>query len=424
MRCLTEKDEVLLVRCWRSKYKWRERSRLTFWTLADDGNKAATRNPFQLIVLAFSAVTPPIHHLLHTPAPDPFVNGDQYYGAKASMNVWMPAVTDAYEFSLSQLWVISGSFGNDLNTIEAGWQVSPELYGDGYPRFFTYWTVSNIDTFFLNALEVADGRTSKLEFDVTDMSGEYSDGVMRIFATVALLEKGQTTVNQVWQVGAGGGNGNSKTRKRNIHGILNSVSWGILFPVGIMIARYLRTWTSADPAWFYLHGFLQISAYTIGVAGWATGLKLGSESKGVMYTGHRNIGIALFCLATLQGLGDDVDYMKVSQVKVPLYGCDCYAYALGFWARGSCSRVWSQGEKLQVRFPSQLKKAPVNYEGIRVSGHGGWFLLRLSLHDPVLPLNIEAPSNEDAVKLGLAVLSAANEFSALDVYALAKFVQQ
>ncbi|KAJ1398259.1 hypothetical protein SESBI_31255 [Sesbania bispinosa] len=69
-----------------------------------------------------------------------FVNGDQYYGAKASINVWTPRVTDQYEFSLSQIWVIAGSFGNDLNTIEAGWQVSPELYGDNYPRFFTYWT--------------------------------------------------------------------------------------------------------------------------------------------------------------------------------------------------------------------------------------------------------------------------------------------
>lgn len=69
-----------------------------------------------------------------------FVNGDQYYGAKASVNVWAPHVADQYEFSLSQIWVISGSFGNDLNTIEAGWQVSPELYGDNYPRFFTYWT--------------------------------------------------------------------------------------------------------------------------------------------------------------------------------------------------------------------------------------------------------------------------------------------
>ena len=40
--------------------------------------------------------------------------------------------------------------------------------------------------------------------------------------------------------------------------------------------------------------------------------------------------------------------------------------------------------------------APSNYEGVRVNldaEHGnGWFLLRLSLHDPLLPLNIE--SNE------------------------------
>ncbi|XP_028769949.1 uncharacterized protein LOC114727407 [Neltuma alba] len=69
-----------------------------------------------------------------------FVNGDQYYGAKASINVWAPQVTNQDEFSLSQIWVIAGSFGNDLNTIEAGWQVSPRLYGDNNPRFFTYWT--------------------------------------------------------------------------------------------------------------------------------------------------------------------------------------------------------------------------------------------------------------------------------------------
>ncbi|XP_077227003.1 phosphoglucosamine mutase family protein isoform X2 [Tasmannia lanceolata] len=71
----------------------------------------------------------------------------------------------------------------------------------------------------------------------------------------------------------------------------------------------------------------------------------------------------------------------------------------------------------------KLQKAPVNYEGVRVSGFGGWFLLRLSLHDPVLPLNIEAQSKEDAVKLGLAVQSSVKEFSALDTSALDKFVQ-
>ena len=40
--------------------------------------------------------------------------------------------------------------------------------------------------------------------------------------------------------------------------------------------------------------------------------------------------------------------------------------------------------------------AKENYEGIRVSfgaGEGdGWFLLRMSLHDPLMPLNIESNS--------------------------------
>ncbi|KAF3684583.1 putative phosphomannomutase/phosphoglucomutase-like isoform 2 [Capsicum annuum] len=75
-----------------------------------------------------------------------------------------------------------------------------------------------------------------------------------------------------------------------------------------------------------------------------------------------------------------------------------------------------------VESNAKLLKAPVNYEGIRVSGYGGWFLLRLSLHDPVLPLNIEASSNEDAVKLAHDVLNAVKEFTALDTSALIKFV--
>lgn len=65
------------------------------------------------------------------------------------------------------------------------------------------------------------------------------------------------------------------------------------------MARYLKVFKAADPAWFYLHIACQSSAYAVGVAGWATGLKLGSESSGV-YDLHRNIGILLFCLGTLQ----------------------------------------------------------------------------------------------------------------------------
>lgn len=48
---------------------------------------------------------------------------EEVYGAKATINVWDPSVEVVNEFSLSQIWVLSGSFdGSDLNSIEAGWQ--------------------------------------------------------------------------------------------------------------------------------------------------------------------------------------------------------------------------------------------------------------------------------------------------------------
>lgn len=72
--------------------------------------------------------------------------------------------------------------------------------------------------------------------------------------------------------------------------------------MGAIIARYLRVFQAADPAWYYLHIACQISAYIIGVSGWGLGLKLGSESVGVVHHKHRMMGIALFCLATLQVL--------------------------------------------------------------------------------------------------------------------------
>ena len=51
--------------------------------------------------------------------------------------------------------------------------------------------------------------------------------------------------------------------------------------------------------------------------------------------------------------------------------------------------------------------APSNYEGVRVNldeAHGnGWFLLRLSLHDPLLPLNIESNTAGGAKKIAAAL---------------------
>ncbi|XP_010909168.1 cytochrome b561 and DOMON domain-containing protein At5g47530-like [Elaeis guineensis] len=171
-------------------------------------------------------------------------------------------------------------------------------------------------------------RDSNLSFRVYSREAEYSDGKYTIYATVA-LPGNRTTLNTVWQAGqvsggvpvshalsgdniksmgstdfltgeSSGSGGSSRLHRKNIHGVLDAVSWGVLMPLGAIIARYLKVFKWADPAWFYLHVACQCSAYIIGVAGWGLGLKLGSESNGITYDSHRNIGIALFCLATLQ----------------------------------------------------------------------------------------------------------------------------
>ncbi|MCO5585693.1 hypothetical protein L7F22_039629 [Adiantum nelumboides] len=74
-----------------------------------------------------------------------YVEKDDVYGASAVVGVWTPWVETSNEFSLSQIWILGGTFDNDLNSIEAGWQVSPELYGDGRPRLFIYWTADGYE---------------------------------------------------------------------------------------------------------------------------------------------------------------------------------------------------------------------------------------------------------------------------------------
>lgn len=71
-----------------------------------------------------------------------------FKGTEVVLNVWQPFV-EPRDFSLAQLWVMNTGLsyapGSDdwaLNTIEAGWQVYSELYGDKRPRLFVYWTVS------------------------------------------------------------------------------------------------------------------------------------------------------------------------------------------------------------------------------------------------------------------------------------------
>ncbi|XVE50996.1 hypothetical protein DITRI_Ditri02bG0002000 [Diplodiscus trichospermus] len=131
-------------------------------------------------------------------------------------------------------------------------------------------------------------RESGLSFDVWDLSATYENNEIIIFANLGLPNDG-TTLNQVWLEGALSGNtpqmhATSGANVRSIYGDLESSFW------------YLKVFKSADPAWFYLHDSCQFSTYVVGMAGWGTGLKLGTESPGIQFDAHRTIGIILVSL--------------------------------------------------------------------------------------------------------------------------------
>ena len=69
--------------------------------------------------------------------------------------------------------------------------------------------------------------------------------------------------------------------------------------------------------------------------------------------------------------------------------------------------------------------APNNYEGVRVNldaDHGnGWFLLRLSLHDPLMPLNIESDSTGGVKVIARELAPFLSRFDKLDTALLNDF---
>ncbi len=71
--------------------------------------------------------------------------------------------------------------------------------------------------------------------------------------------------------------------------------------------------------------------------------------------------------------------------------------------------------------------APSNYEGVRVNldrAHGdGWFLLRMSLHDPLMPLNIESDSTGGVRTIARELAPFLAQFDRLDTAALRTFAE-
>ncbi|MBR5570718.1 MAG: phosphomannomutase/phosphoglucomutase [Oscillospiraceae bacterium] len=68
--------------------------------------------------------------------------------------------------------------------------------------------------------------------------------------------------------------------------------------------------------------------------------------------------------------------------------------------------------------------APSNYEGVRVNIGSGWFLLRLSLHDPLLPLNIESNEIGGAKVIAKELATFIANYDKLDAAKLMAFAKE
>ncbi|HWC64744.1 MAG TPA: neprosin family prolyl endopeptidase, partial [Thermoanaerobaculia bacterium] len=92
----------------------------------------------------FAAETETLEPPATAPTGHEYAHAYQYVnniGTYAAFNIWSPAVQRNDEFSLAQMWVSNGQYADDtLQTVEAGWQVFPTLYGDAKAHLFIYTT--------------------------------------------------------------------------------------------------------------------------------------------------------------------------------------------------------------------------------------------------------------------------------------------
>lgn len=90
--------------------------------------------------------------------------------------------------------------------------------------------------------------------------------------------------------------GSSSSNLKKSHGILNMLGWGIIIPIGAMVARYMKPW---DPVWFYSHSLLQSLGFLFGVSGIVCGFVL-ENRLGVDVDKHKSLGVFILTLGCLQ----------------------------------------------------------------------------------------------------------------------------
>ncbi|MDR3551568.1 MAG: phosphomannomutase/phosphoglucomutase [Clostridia bacterium] len=109
--------------------------------------------------------------------------------------------------------------------------------------------------------------------------------------------------------------------------------------------------------------------------------------------------------------------LETQEFRMKISAADFKAYGSG---------VLRELESYAARQPS-FRIAPDNYEGLRVSfgsGEGdGWLLLRMSLHDPLMPLNIESRVQGGVSAIGEKLYRFLTRFEELDSSPLAEYLR-
>ncbi|TVU18181.1 hypothetical protein EJB05_34260, partial [Eragrostis curvula] len=90
-------------------------------------------------------------------------NGDKYYGAEATLDVYGLAL-GLNQSSQAGIWIANKGDGqpSSMNGIQIGWHISPGVYNDSQTHFFVDWTSAGADKHCLNMLCPGFKKTSSI----------------------------------------------------------------------------------------------------------------------------------------------------------------------------------------------------------------------------------------------------------------------
>ena len=117
------------------------------------------------------------------------------------------------------------------------------------------------------------------------------------------------------------------------------------------------------------------------------------------------------------GRGRDLN-KTLETLKMPKEERECRLNITESYFKTYGLRVIDELEAFVLKDTLTYKVADDNREGIRVSTPYGWFLLRLSVHDPVMPLNFESDEIGGIDKMVALIKPFFEKYSGLDISAI------